>query len=254
VSEHQIITGDAIEGMRAMPSASIDALVTDPPYGDTSCPWDDIVDGWLEEARRLLKPSGSVWFFTSLRHLVAVAPMLSGWTIAQDIVWEKHNGSGFAKDRFRRVHELVVQLYPRGAKWGGVFKSPQVTLDARAKQVRRKTRPTHYGDAGNSSYQTVDGGPRLQRSVLRVRSCHGHALHPTQKPEDIVRPLVCYSCPVGGTVLDCFAGSGTTGAVCVQEGMGFIGIERDPAMADLARARIAAEVAGGRQQTIQGVA
>jgi site-specific DNA-methyltransferase (adenine-specific) len=253
VKPFQIITGDTIEQMRIMPSASVDAVVTDPPYGDTSCPWDAIVAGWLNEVRRILKPSGSVWFYTSLRHLVAVAPMLKGWTIAQDIVWEKHNGSGLHKDRFRRIHELAVQIYPKSTKWSAVFKNPQVTMDARAKQVRRKMKPAHYGSVNPHSFTSVDGGPRLQRSVLRVRSCHGHAIHPTQKPVGIVAPLVRYSCPPGGLVLDCFAGSGTTGVVCVQEQRQFIGIEKDAAMADKARARIAQEIANGRQQSIEGV-
>lgn len=244
-------TGDALAVLRTLPAESIDACITDPPYGDTACPWDDIVAGWLDEVGRLLKPSGSVWFFTSLRHLVAIAPMLKGWTIAQDIVWEKHNGSGFATDRFRRIHEHAVQLYPRSRKWGRIYKDPQVTLDAKARQVCTKSKPTHFTNAEHRGvYTSVDGGPRLQRSVLRVRSCHGHAIHPTQKPVGIVAPLVRYSCPAGGLVLDCFAGSGTTGVVCVQEGRQFIGIEKDPAMAEMARARIASEVANGRQESI----
>lgn len=249
-----ILTGDALDTMRGMPAASVDCVVTDPPYGDTSCPWDSIVAGWLEEARRVLKPSGSVWFFTSVRHLVAIVPMLKGWAIAQDIVWEKHNGTGLHNDRFRRIHELAVQVYPRSSKWTAVYKAPQYTMDARAKQVRRKFKPAHYGAVKPHSYTSTDGGPRLQRSVLRVRSCHGHAIHPTQKPEGIIAPLVRYSCPPGGTVLDCFTGSGTTGVVCVQEQRHFIGIEKDPEMADKARARIADEVANGRQQSIDGVA
>lgn len=243
-------TGDALAVLRTLPDSSIDACITDPPYGDTACPWDDIVAGWLEEVGRVLRPSGSVWFFTSLRHLVAIAPMLKGWTIAQDIVWEKHNGSGLLADRFRRIHEHAVQIYPRSRKWGGVYKLPQVTMDAKARVVRRKGRPAHWGGIGEKTFTAVDGGPRLMRSVLRVRSCHGHAIHPTQKPVGIVAPLVRYSCPAGGLVLDCFAGSGTTGVVCVQEGRQFVGIEKDPAMAEMARARIASEVANGRQESI----
>jgi site-specific DNA-methyltransferase (adenine-specific) len=249
----EVRTGDAIEQMSAVPPESVDLGAVDPPYGDTACPWDDMVGGWLDSMGRVLKPSGSVWFFTSLRHLVAIAPLLKGWTIAQDIVWEKHNGSGLHKDRFRRIHELVVQIYPRSRKWSQIYKAPQFTMDARARQVRRKSRPAHWGGISEGNYTSVDGGPRLMRSVLRVRSCHGLAIHPTQKPEDIVRPLVRYSCPPGGMVLDCFAGSGTTGVVCVQEQRQFIGIEKDAAMADKARARIANEIANGRQQKIEGV-
>jgi site-specific DNA-methyltransferase (adenine-specific) len=58
-----------------------------------------------------------------------------------------------------------------------------------------------------------------------ARSCHGHALHPTQKPVEVVSPLVEYSCPEGGTVLDPFMGSGTTGIAALQMGRKFMGIE-----------------------------
>lgn len=248
------MTGDAVHLMQTLAASSVDCVVTDPPYGDTSCPWDSIVRGWLDQVPRILKPSGSVWFFTSLRHLVAIAPLLKDWTVAQDIVWEKHNGTGLHNDRFRRIHELAVQIYPKGWRWSAIYKAPQYTMDARARQVRRKQKPAHYGAVNPYSFTSVDGGPRLQRSVLRVRSCHGHAIHPTQKPEGIVAPLVRYSCPPSGVVLDCFTGSGTTGVVCVQEQRQFIGIEKDPEMAEKARLRVADEIAKGKQMTIDGVA
>ena len=247
-------TGDCLAVMPTLPTASVDLCLTDPTYNETSCGWDKQVVGWLPQVRRLLKPSGSVWFFTSLRHFASIAPELKGWTIAQDIVWEKHNGSNSAVGRFRRVHELAVQIYPSDKKWGGVFRAPQFTNDARAKQVRRKARPAHWGEIGEHRYTSIDGGQRQMRSVLRVRSCHGYAIVETQKPVDLVRPLLLYGCPEGGTVLDPFAGSGTTGVVCVQTGRHFIGIEKDPATATKARHRIAESDPIGRQETIGGVA
>ncbi len=66
------------------------------------------------------------------------------------------------------------------------------------------------GEIGGHSYASEDGGPRLVRSVLAVRSCHGYAKHPTQKPVNILRPLIEYSCPPGGLVLDPFMGVGST--------------------------------------------
>src|SRR5207244_1510795 len=99
----------------------------------------------------------------------------------QDIVWEKHNGSNAFDDRFRRVHELVVQFYRKDTKWENVYKCPLYSADATARTVRRKAHPQQWGDIGGRVYESHDGGPRLLRSVLCCRSEHGRALHPTQK-------------------------------------------------------------------------
>jgi len=79
---------------------------------------------------------------------------------------------------------------------------------------------------GESHYVSYDGGPRLMGSVIYARSCHGYAVNETQKPEAIVMPLVQYSVPKGGLVVDCFAGSGTTLAVARKTGRRAIGIEK----------------------------
>ncbi len=172
-------------------------VVTDPPYGQTSLPWDRWVWGWLEILR-----ARSLWCFGTLRMFMDHAAEFpaAGWKLSQDLIWEKHNGSGFAADRFKRVHEQPAHFY-RGS-WVDIFKAPVTTLDATARTVRRKQRPPHMGHIGCGSYESVDGGPRLMRSVIRVSSTHGFAEHPTQKPLDILWPLIEYSVPMAGTVVD----------------------------------------------------
>ncbi len=233
-----IITGDCVEVMRGLPADSVDLLVADPPYGDTSLAWDSPVAGWMSAAHRLLRPHGSLWLFGSMRFLAAHWPDPKAWKMVQDVVWEKQNGTGFINDRFRRVHEHVVQFVKAGARWAQVYHDPQFTMDAVAKRVRRRTSLAHMGKIADGSFVSEDGGPRLMRSVLRVANCHGKAIHPTQKPEGIVEPLVLYACPPRGLILDPFAGSGTTGAVAARHGREFIGIERDPEMAEKARTRV----------------
>jgi len=146
------------------------------------------------------------------------------WKFAQDVVWEKHNGSNSSNDRFRRMHELALHFY-RG-DWGSLYRDPQFTNDATARTVRRKGRPKHWGEIGEASYASEDGGPRLMGSVIYARSCHGYAVNETQKPEDIVAPLLQYSVPPGGLVVDCFAGSGTTGIVARKTGRRAILVEK----------------------------
>jgi site-specific DNA-methyltransferase (adenine-specific) len=216
--------------MKSWPTEVADACITDPPYGDTSLEWDRRCDGWIPEVVRVLKPASSIWVFGSMRFIATMFDEMGehGFKYAQDIVWQKQNGTGFQNDRFRRVHEHAVQFY-RGA-WADVYKDPQYTLDATAKTVRRKTRPTHTGSIDKySAYTSEDGGPRLQTSVLEVANEHGNALHPTQKPLGIIAPLIRYSVPAGGIVIDPFMGSGSTGIAAQLLGRQFAGCELNPA-------------------------
>lgn len=203
-----------------VPKETVDCLVVDPPYGETSLQWDRRVKGWPAAIRRVLKRSGSMWVFGSARMFFETASEFDGWQLAQDTVWEKHNGAGFFADRFRRVHEYAWQFYRDDVQWAEVYKLPQYTNDATARTVRRKGRPAHWtGERGDSIYVSEDGGPRLMRSVFYVRSEHGRAVHPTQKPLALIEPLLLYSCPRGGHVLDPFAGSGTVGILAKRHGM-----------------------------------
>ncbi len=200
----------------------VDAVVTDPPYNETSLEWDVWPDGWPA----LLQPlARSMWCFGSLRMFWDRSAEFCDWKLSQDIVWEKQNGSGLANDRFKRVHELAIHLY-RG-EWATLYKNPPVVSideERRRGSIRRKLKPAHFGDVSNAEYEY--GGTRIRRSVMLVNNCHGYAVNETQKPEGIVAPLLEYCVPPGGTVLDCFAGSGTVLAVARSQGKRAIGIER----------------------------
>ena len=163
----------------------------------------------------------------------------AGLRYAQDVVWEKHNGSGFQSDRFKRVHEHAVQFYKDGTKWADIYNNVQKTEDATARTVRRKIRPPHMGDTKQSVYVSEDGGPRLMRSVLKIKSCHGVAIHPTEKPVELLRILIETSCPPGGIVCDPFAGSGSAGEACRIVGRRYVGFEIGEEMAGKANDRLA---------------
>lgn len=241
----QLIQGNALEVLPLIEAGTIDAIVTDPPFGETSLKWDRWPRGWLRLCLSLLKPSGSMWCFGSMRMFLAEVAEFDGWRFVQDLVWEKQNGSSSHADRFRRVHEHACQFVPAQAIWGEVFKAPVTTPDAVARAVRRKRRPAQWGEIAGHTFTSEDGGPRLMRSVLPVRNCHGRAIHPTQKPEAIIEPLLRYSVPSGGLVLDPFAGSGTTLAVARELGMRCIGIEADAAYVAAATDRLRGTLALG---------
>lgn len=197
-----------------------DLIVTDPPYGETSLTWDRWPDGWPALAAR---HSRSMWCFGSMRMFLDRRDDFTDWRLSQDVVWEKHNGSGFHADRFKRVHEHALHWY-RG-DWSDLYHVPPTTPDATPRTVRRKARPTHTGNIDASSYTSHDGGPRIMRSVQYVRSMHGSAINETEKPTGIVEPLISYGSPRGGLILDLFAGSGSTLAAARNLGMRAIGYE-----------------------------
>jgi site-specific DNA-methyltransferase (adenine-specific) len=244
--------GDCRDVLRTMESGTVDCCITDPPYGDTSLDWDAQVDGWLVEVARVLKPSASIWIFGSMRFLAPLFAEMEalGFKYSQDIVWEKQNGTGFHADRFRRVHEHAVLFY-RGA-WADVHHETQYTLDATAKTVRRKKRPTHTGHIEQGHFTSEDGGPRMARSVIYCANEHGAAVHPTQKPIDVCELLVRYSCPPGAVVLDPFMGSASIGMTARIVGCGYIGMETDANHFATAQRRMsgALETSASAQQSI----
>lgn len=243
----RILKGDCREVALTLEPESVDLVLTDPPYGSTKLVWDRWQSGWPAAARRVLKRTGSMWVFGSQKMFWDNASEFAGWKFAQDIVWEKQNGSGFHADRFKRVHESALQFWRDDCAWAEVYKQPQFTNDATARIVRRKRRPAHMGNVAATPYVSEDGGPRLQRSVIYVRNEHGRAHHPTQKPIGIVEPLLLYSCPPGGVVLDCFGGSGTTAVVAERHGRHCILIEADATFVALSERRLASDLFRGEQ-------
>ena len=218
----------------------VNVVIADPPYGDTSLDWDKCVRGWPAVISLALNPWGSMWVYGSFRYFWQQGFEFTTWTLAQEVIWEKQNGSSFHADRFKRVHELAVQFY-RG-EWANVFKAPVMEPAIEAKRVIRAKRPPHTGHIEKCAYSRERGGDAFMRSVIRVPNCHGYAEHPTQKPIGIIDPLIRSSCRPAGCVLDPFMGVGSVLVAAKKLGHRAIGIEIEEKYCEIAAKRLSQEV------------
>lgn len=227
--------GDSREVVPAL-DLHADVVIADPPYGETSLAWDRWPDGWVDAVGGV---TNSLWCFGSLRMFFKHHDEFADWKLAQDVVWEKHNGPGFATDRFRRVHEIATHWY-QGA-WSELHHQvPRIVSGERRRTMRRSgTEPHQYGTRGPS--MDVRDGTVLARSVLYAKSMQRAAIHPTEKPVmGLLEHLVAYSVPPGGLVVDPFAGSGSTLVAARESGRRSVGVEAHEEYAEAAAKRLEA--------------
>ncbi len=250
-TEDLVLVGDCIDLMNGLPAASVDMVFADPPYNlqlgsnDLLRPnngskvdavdddWDKFEDfarydaftrGWLQAARRVLKPEGTLWVIGSYHNIFRIGTALQdeGYWLLNDIVWRKTNPMpNFKGMRFTNAHETLI--------WA-----------ARDRKAKRYTFNYEAMKELNEELQMrSDWLLPLCTGPERVKGEDGKKAHPTQKPEALLfRCLMAASNP-GDTILDPFFGTGTTGAVARKLRRRFIGLERDPAYAAIARKRIA---------------
>jgi len=214
----EVIHGDCLAVMRTMPAMSVDAIVTDPPYLNTGTGSSRVsrssgvpderqfYELWMaafwKECARLLRQTGGLWLTVDWRGALACekAAISSSLAYAGTGVWFRGGmGMGFA---LRHVYECFV--FARMPDW-------RKTL---TDEVDVWHHPWGPGDRKNG--------------------------HEAEKPVPLfARALRLISPPPGGTVLDPFCGSGSTGVAANAEGFDFVGIEREAEYVEIARRRIA---------------
>ncbi|MEY2943465.1 MAG: hypothetical protein RLY97_1479 [Pseudomonadota bacterium] len=242
----RIIPGDCIAAMRSLPSASVDMVFADPPYnlqlgGDLNRPdgsavdavtdhwdkfdsfatYDTFTRAWLTEARRVLKPNGSLWVIGSYHNIFRVGAILQdlGFWILNDIVWRKANPMpNFKGTRFTNAHETLI--------WASTGEKARYTFNYRT----MKTLNDELQMRSDWSIPICGGQERLKRG--------GTKAHPTQKPEALLYRVMLATTHKGDVVLDPFFGTGTTGAVAKRLGREWIGCERESVYREVAMERI----------------
>ena len=242
----QILPGDCIQAMRSLPDACVDMVFADPPYnlqlgGDLNRPdgshvdavtdawdrfdsfaaYDSFTRDWLSEARRVLKPDGSLWVIGSYHNIFRVGAILQdlGFWILNDIVWRKSNPMpNFRGTRFTNAHETLI--------WASMGEKAKYHFNYRA----MKTLNDELQMRSDWVIPICSGQERLKKG--------GHKVHPTQKPEALLYRVMLATTEKGDVVLDPFFGTGTTGAVARRLGREWIGCEREGDYREAAMERI----------------
>jgi modification methylase len=245
----EVLEGDCIALLRSLPPASVHAVFADPPYnlqlkGALRRPDDSLVDAvddhwdqfddfaaydaftreWLAECRRVLRKDGTLWVIGSYHNVFRLGTAVQdlGFWILNDIVWRKANPMpNFRGRRFTNAHETMI--------WA-----------ARGPESRYRFNYAAMKALNDDLQMRSDWYFPLCTGPERLRGEDGTKLHPTQKPEALLHRVLLACTSPGEVVLDPFLGTGTTAAVARRLGRRFIGIEREPAYAAAARARVAA--------------
>ncbi len=242
----EILEGDCIELMKAMPAVSVDVLFADPPYNlqlagellrpnhtrvdgvendwdrfDDFAAYDQFSRAWLAAAGRVLKDDGTLWVIGTYHNIYRIGAALQdmGFWILNDVIWRKTNPMpNFRGRRFTNAHETLI--------WCAKGKDAKYRFNYQA----MKSLNEDLQMRSDWLLPICTGAERLKKD--------GRKAHPTQKPEALLHRIILASSQVGEVVLDPFFGSGTTGAVAKRLGRRFIGIERDADYVKMARARI----------------
>lgn len=233
----QLFQGDCLELMKQIPDKSVDCIISDLPFGSTSCSWDVVIpfEPLWEQYDRIVKPKGNVILFGA--GLFAYKLALSNEKkFRYELIWKKSKcGSPFtAKYMPMKKHENIL-VFGESAS----YYEPQMEEGTpyHRNWTPNKVNNMKYGISGVS---TDNNGTRYPTTILDFpqKWRRQDQLHPTQKPVELMEWLVKSYCPEGGVVLDNCMGSGSTGVACVNTGRKFIGIEKDEKYFNMTRNRI----------------
>lgn len=229
----------------------------------------------FREVRRVLKGNGTLWLnigdsyavkptgaakrkdLIGIPWLLAFALRADGWYLRADIIWHKPNTMPeSAKDRPTRAHEYLFLLSKRPDYYydAEAVKETAVGFGPDNPGRKRGNTSTFRGGNAYTHNQAIDNsakverqshglvpnetGKRNRRSVWTVATRPYKGAHFATFPEELVRPCILAGSRPGDTVLDPFSGSGTTGAVAIQEGRDYIGIEINPEYIKMSEERL----------------
>lgn len=232
---NKIYNEDCIEGMKRIPSESIDLILCDLPYGTSSCKWDTLIpfEPLWEQYKRIIKNNAAIVLFgtepfsTKLRHS-NLAMFKYDW------VWVKNNAVGFTNAKLKPMnkHE-IISVFSKGKTANRnpnnmpYFPQGLIPYGKETRSGNKKGKDNTYW---RPSLKSSNEGGYIQQftnyptTVLYFDKVQ-KAVHPTQKPVALLEYLIKTYTREGETVLDNCMGSGSTAIACINTNRNYIGFE-----------------------------
>ncbi len=238
---HGFFIKDSIQFLKTLPDSSVQLVLIDPPYNLDLETWDTFSDyldwakQWMDEIYRVLKDSGSCVIFGGFQYqdlkkgdlleLLHYARHKTKLRFTNLVIWYYKNGMS-AHRFFANRHEEAVWLTKTKQYYFDLdsVRAPY-SEEAKKSALRDKRLVPENIEKGKNPTNVWEIGRLNGNSVERVG-------HPTQKPLEIIRRFVNSLSYPGSIVLDFFAGSGTTGRICIEEGRHSILVDNDPKSLD----------------------
>ena len=234
---HIATIADCRDLLSELPDESVQLIVCDPPYNIMLAEWDhhenyiDWTDTWLQEAKRVLLPTGNMAIFGGLQYqgeagsgdLLSIIHHMrnaSNMLLVNLIVWAYPNGMS-AHRFFANRHEEIA-WFAKSKKYYFDLDSVREPYDEETKQAYRKDKRLNH--------KTIEKG-RNPTNVWQIGRLNGNSKervgHPTQKPRAVIQRIIRSMSYPGSTVVDFFGGSGITTRVAVEEGRHSICCDND---------------------------
>ncbi len=242
----KLYNGDCLEVMKSIKDKSIDAIITDPPYGTTACKWDSVIpfEPMWKELNRIIKPNGAIVLFGSEPFSSALR-MSNIKNYKYDWKWQKTKPTNMlnaSRQPMRDSEDIIIfykkqciynaqkSINPKGVEKRGLSPYNNSNSGKHTSGVSKVKTSKHY-----------EADKLHPRTIIKFKKDY-KVIHPTQKPIALMEYLIKTYTNELETVLDFTMGSGTTGVACCNTNRDFIGIELDKEYFKIAEQRIKNEL------------
>lgn len=249
---------DCIQGMKSLPENCVDIIIADPPYNLSKSgewKWDNSISlsgmggnwnitnenwdnmsledyfnftlAWLTEAKRILKPTGSMWIFGTYHNIgiINIACQMLGIEIINEVVWYKKNAfPNLSGRRLTASHETILWTHSGGKKRNYYF-------------------DYEYSKNGDFSDDALKSVGKQMRTVWDLSNNKKsdelkYGKHPTQKPIKVLTRMIKISSKPDDVLLTPFAGAGSECVAAKITGRHYIGFELEKEYCEIAEKRL----------------